>query len=102
MVRAALLGHAQPGPARAVLRQPVQLAAGPLSTGTTLEGTADALPDGRFLLRFDSAPQADGSRVRLSAIAFVDARAGERRPLRPISAPLGFEFDLRLEPGGSR
>ena len=90
------VGHAKPGAARAVLRQPVQLGAITLPTGTELDGTADELPDGRFLLRFDFLQRPDGSVLKLDATALVNASAATRRPLTPGVGSPGFEFDLSL------
>ena len=96
VVRATLVGHAQSGAAKAVLRQPLLLAALALPSGATLDGTADALPDGGFLLRFHSAHRPDGTVLTLEATALVDASAAARRPLVPGGMPPGFEFDLTL------
>ena len=95
MVRAALTSRVTEGPVQALLRQPAMLETISLPTGTVVDGRADPLPDGRFLLRFDSFRRSDGSAQKIKATALVDASAAARRPLIP-GAKTSFEFDLML------
>ena len=70
MVRAALVGHAQPGPARAVLRQPMQLATASLPTGATLTARVTT----------------DAARRALAVHAQVAARSAAP-PVPPLARP---------------